>query len=61
MRDDLELIIIHFEGFRFYIPLFNAHVFTNVSWTQEKVTINPDQGIRVVYGLGFEIRKSAGK
>lgn len=31
MRDDLELIIIHFEGFRFYIPLFNAHVFTNVS------------------------------
>jgi hypothetical protein len=34
--------------FRLYIPLINAHVFINVSWTQEKVTINPNQGIRVV-------------
>jgi hypothetical protein len=48
MSDDLEPIIIHFEGFKLYIPLINAHVFTNVSWTQQKVTINPNQGIRVV-------------
>lgn len=66
MRDDLEPIIIHFDDFRLYIPLINARVFTNVRWTQEKVTINPNQGIRVVfrvYSLRFRVwnRKSAGK